>query len=364
MIKEIKTLLFRFSAATLITSFLLFAWGLTGALFAQDIHFSQFQQTPLIVNPALTGAFSGDQRAILNYKSQWTSFGAPYKTFAFSFDSGLLKKKWKKSYLGAGLSAYNDQAGDTKLGTMQVIAGLSAILTLNNNQNISAGISAGYVQRSMKGDSFEWGNQFAKGVYDPGQSSGEAATAFAPFGYADVSGGLNWNYGKDAADIASNDELKISAGLAAFHLNRPDQKFLTLKQEKLHIKLIGHVGAYIGIENTNISLLPSLIYFRQGSAQEINAGMMIRYTITEESRFTGFIKECAVSIGGHYRLGDAVIPQIMVEYANYAIGISYDVNVSALKTVTNTRGGIEIALRYINPNPFRGRAAKSNVKFL
>ena len=62
-------------------------------MYAQDVHFSQFYQTPLFVNPALTGAFSGNQRLILNYKDQWTSFGSPFKTYAFQFDASILKKK-------------------------------------------------------------------------------------------------------------------------------------------------------------------------------------------------------------------------------------------------------------------------------
>ena len=54
----------------------------------QDVHFSQFYQTPLIVNPALTGVFSGDQRGIINYRNQWNDF-APFTTSSISFDSKI-----------------------------------------------------------------------------------------------------------------------------------------------------------------------------------------------------------------------------------------------------------------------------------
>jgi len=40
-------------------------------LHAQDIHYSQFDRSPLNINPALTGLFKGDLRFIGNYRSQW-----------------------------------------------------------------------------------------------------------------------------------------------------------------------------------------------------------------------------------------------------------------------------------------------------
>jgi len=41
------------------------------------------------------------------------------------------------------------------------------------------------------------------------------------------------------------------------------------------------------------------------------------------------------------------------------MGISYDVNVSSLKTASNGQGGIELSLRYMSPNPFRyGKGTK------
>ena len=61
---------------------------------AQDIHFSQFFQAPLLVNPSLTGVFNGDQRAIVQYRNQWDEF-APYTTYSFSIDGGLFKKKMR-----------------------------------------------------------------------------------------------------------------------------------------------------------------------------------------------------------------------------------------------------------------------------
>ena len=67
---------------------------------AQDIHFSQFFNCPLQLNPALTGPFNGDMRGVVIYKDQWRSVSAasPYKTVSASFDMRMMQKKWKMGY--------------------------------------------------------------------------------------------------------------------------------------------------------------------------------------------------------------------------------------------------------------------------
>ena len=55
-------------------------------LFAQDLHFSQFNQQPSLVNPALTGA-TAPLRASLVYRDQWRSVTSPYTTIGASFET-------------------------------------------------------------------------------------------------------------------------------------------------------------------------------------------------------------------------------------------------------------------------------------
>jgi hypothetical protein len=44
---------------------------------------------------------------------------------------------------------------------------------------------------------------------------------------------------------------------------------------------------------------------------------------------------------------DAVIPYVGLDYSNFNLGVTYDVNVSSLRTGSQSRGGIEISLIYI-----------------
>jgi len=325
-----------------------------GSSFSQDVHFSQFYQTPLLVNPAFTGSFNGNIRGIVNYRNQWATIGNPYTTYAFSFDMGLMKEKMENKYLGAGLFVYKDMAGDSKLSTTQVNFSLSSIISINDAQDISAGIQGGFAQKSIDASQMQWGSQFDGNNFNS-LLSGEPS-AYENYAFGDFSGGLTWRYGKTGTNMSSNDHLSANAGIAVYHINAPKQEF---DIENLHREFVIHGGAYIGIKNTSLSILPYVLMLSQGPLGEVNVGGLIRYSIREESKYTGFLKETAVFLGSYVRIGDAVIPTVMFEMANYAIGLSYDINTSSLSEASNGNGGLEISLRFINPNPFKyGKGTK------
>ena len=75
---------------------------------------------------------------------------------------------------------------------------------------------------------------------------------------------------------------------------------------------------------------------------------MIRYKLKQASKYTGYYKGTALSVGGFLRVKDAVAATLLLEHFNYALGISYDFNISDLKTATTGKGGIEISLKYVN----------------
>lgn len=332
--------------------------------FSQDIHFSQFYQAPLVINPALTGAFNGDFRAIINYKDQWRVVNA-YNTYALSLDGGLLKKKWDNAYLGLGMFLFKDVAGDSRMGTTQGNLSLSSIISIGEKQKLSAGLQGGFAQRSINPTVQKWGAQYCPSCqdgYNQNANSGESIPATSDFSFGDFSGGLLWTYSNVGTTLSSNDQMSFNTGIAFHHINQPKQDFLNV--EKLYSRYVAHAGANIGLKNFNSTLLPSVLIVQQGTTREINFGMLIRYTIKEESKYTGVFKETALQLGAYYRAGDALVPTMMFEYANFAMGISYDVNLSALKTATSGKGGVELSLRFINPNPFKGGVKHKSVRFL
>ena len=85
-----------------------------GQTYAQDIHYSQFFNSPLNLNPALAGIFNGDGRVHANIKEQWSSVPVGYT----SGDLGLDLKHGvgqKGHFLGYGVLLNYDRAGDLDL---------------------------------------------------------------------------------------------------------------------------------------------------------------------------------------------------------------------------------------------------------
>lgn len=311
---------------------------------AQDIHFSQFDISPMFVNPAHAGFSGADHRFVGNYRSQWASIGSPYRTYGFTYDGAYMKDKWGNAYLGGGLGFFNDVAGDLNLGITQVDLTLASGIQVNANNWLSVGVMGSYAQRSMDNSGLEWGNQYGATGFDPAAASNETMV-FEPFNYMDVSAGIAWAFDKNPGTLSSNDALRFQAGVAMYHINQPDQMMFS-QNDKLYSKITGYFSSHIGIRNSNMELRPMVFYAKQGPAQEIVAGLIGRYRLKEASKVTGNIKEQALYFGSYFRVGDAVIPTIRYEYAGISVGLSYDVNISQLNLISRSRGGFEVNLSY------------------
>jgi type IX secretion system PorP/SprF family membrane protein len=337
-------------------------FGLSPEIFAQDTHWSQFYMSPLTQNPALAGALF-DLQGTLNYRDQWQNVASPYKTMAGSFDMRLHKKKAKRGFLAAGINFYNDKSGDMGLSSTQVNLHLAYHVRLNDYNTIGAGISGGYAQKSIGYGSIRTGSQYNGSSFDASLPAGEALSSNAR-SYADAGAGLIWTYNNTSGSVkvTDNHDLKINFGFSVFHPNKPAYSFYD-NSERLYMKFVLHGDALISIPATNIAFVPGFIYYRQGPAQEIMAGSLIRYKLKQDSKYTGFHKGAALSMGAYYRAQDAWAAAFLLEYANYALGVSYDINTSALRTASNMRGGLEITLRFVSPSPFLSQKSGSQSRF-
>ncbi len=326
----------------------------------QDIHFSQYNLTPLVINPAQAGAYKNFQ-AIANYKSQWTSISPnAYKTIMLAADGRLMQKKWKTSWLGTGINLFQDKAGDGNMKTMQANISFGYHTQLNDNSVLGGCLLAGFAGRSIDYSKLTWDEQYQNGVFDPvaNPSGEEYLQGKNKFGYPDFGLGILYQFNKGQRYSTTNNMIIINAGLALTHLNTPKYSYYS-SAEKLYMKTVGHIDALIGVKNTNLAIAPGLLYMKQGPSSEFLPGMYFRYMLREESQFTGFVKGASIMVGTHLRIKDAFIPSVQFEIAEYTVGISYDMTVSGLKSATSSKGGFEISLRYGNPNPFLYKSAAS-----
>lgn len=316
---------------------------------SQDIHFSQFSMTPLLINPAQAGT-QNDLRAIINYKNQWSSVADPYTTYNFSFDMAINKKKSGSGFSALGVNVFNDKAGNAKMGTFQGTVTYAYHVYLSDRSTLGGGLYGAFGQRSSDLGGLQWGNQYDGMAYNANLPSGELDGS-ENFMFLDFGGGVHWRYNRNERYMTGNDQRTYNAGITVFHVNSPKYSFYDT-DEKLHMKEVFYANALIGIGNTNLSVVPGFFYSKQGKLSELLMGSMFRFQFKESSKITGYIKGSSMSAGIYYRNKDAVVACLMYEFSQYAIGMSYDVNLSGLKTVSNGKGGLEISLRFVSPNPF------------
>ena len=329
---------------------------------AQDIHFSQYYNTPLIMNPALTGVFGGDQRAMIIYRNQWSSVATPYNTFGGSFDMRMLDDRNSSFSLGTGIGVYKDVAGDADFGITNVVLSMSGIIQVSDKQHFTIGVQGGFEQRSINNTDLIWDSQYDGNGYDPSLSSQENTNYNQGFNNGDLNVGLAWVYSESTKSIVSNDVFSLKLGGVYQHLTQQTLDYGGAP-DKLYGKMSFHGESNISVKSTNTSFRPSFIYQKQGPSQEILVGSLIRYAFGHDSQYTGLMNQTALFVGLHARIGDALIPSIGYEIANWKLAVSYDANMSALNTASNGVGGFEITLTFVNPNPFtygKGNSSRFN----
>lgn len=324
----------------------------------QDIHFTQANMTPLLVNPANAGS-EYTIRGILNYRSQWGSVSEPFTTMMASYDMNFkTARNSKTGYFAGGIYLFSDKAGASQMKTNQVNLSGAYHINLNSKNTLGLGVQGGYFQRSANTNNLTWGSQFDGYEYNQTYSTGESPDFTGiSFGSADFTSGLVWTYRNDEGYL-SGKKMLINSGFSLHHLTKPEIETQALVQDELHYRWIFHTNAIVGL-NEKYTVLPYFLFSRQGTVNEIMFGSDVLYMFKQASKYTKNNKGMAVGMGAFYRWNDAIILSTMLQYDSYTIAFSYDINSSSLNEASNKRGAYELAIRYVYPNPFGGIKSKS-----
>ncbi len=312
---------------------------------AQDPHFSQFYITPLTLNPALTGLKNGPLRAAVNYRQQWGSIGTPFRTMSLSVDYNVLQGSIGDDLMGVGLVVFNDMAGEGNLRRTNIdfTTGYSKNI-IDDGIYLSVGFQAGLSQHSIDPTRLSFENQFDGQSLNEAIASGEEFARTSIWNY-DLGAGLAWTYSVDKY-------TNYYVGGSIRHLNRQQIGFLEDSEDRRDMKY----SLYGGIEfrvNGYISVLPRGVLLLQGEFKEINLGSYVKINATKTRNST----PTYFQIGAMYRYKDAIIPMFRFDWGPMAIGMSYDINISALTRASNTRGGLELAIIYKGANDGFDRGA-------
>jgi len=310
---------------------------LVGCLFylvnlsAQDVHFTQFTQTPLYFNPAMTGHIEGSYRVQLINREQWLSIGGgtAFSTALVSFDGNVGLKKSNNS-IGIGVMAFNDRTGGGVFNNIGASGGFAYHLNFDRDSKhfLSAGALIGILNKRIKSDGITFEDQFNGETIDATLPTSELLTN-SSFMNINLNAGLLWS-----SYFSNNSYLRI--GLAASHLVTAKESFYGLDAD-LPMRLTAQLETSIRVLS-KLNLQPAVLYMNQASASQINAGLLAKYELSQST---------AISIGGGMRLGDAYYAMVGYRFKGLTIGASYDINSSDLKVATNGVGAIEFSLGFV-----------------
>lgn len=297
----------------------------------QDHIYSQFYNAPIYLNPALTGQFEGDFRFNALYRNQWTGLASDYSYMSASADFNL-----ERINSGVGLIFNRSSEGTAYLQKNNIAASYSYIIG-GDDFAISFGLQAGVTNQKLNWDKLVFGDQIGVGTgYIPGSISGAERPAVDSRFYLDANAGTNLVYGK------------FMLGLAAHHINRPDES-LSGFQAKLPMRLSANMSYKLTLipdqyDRDGSYLIPSVVAYKQQNITSYSAGMQYKYA--------------GINAGIWYRGGssgsgnDAIVFSVIFDIFNrrtngekFRLGISHDATSSKIN-YTNTGGTSEIGVGY------------------
>jgi len=303
-------------------------------LFSQDIHFSQFNFSPLNQNPALTNLFDGDFRFVGNYKNQWPTVPVRYNTFSISAESNFATLN-NNDRIGGGLVFFFDRAGDSRFTSLNTALSLSYVYNFGKNSahSLAYGIQLGLVNRSFSYDKLSFDNQWNGEQYDPNISIDESFSR-TRINFFDLNMGLAYQYKK-------TERTNFTLGFSTSHINQPSQTFFNSKTVRLNPRFNVHTRAQVKVA-AKWDIVPEVQYQHQDTKFEVCWGMHSKYYITESSK-----RSVALNTGIYARSTDAIWALVGVDYNQLQFNVSYDINLSALNKASRYNGGIEMSVIYI-----------------
>ena len=317
----------------LICFFLLGAVSLNA--FAQDPNFSQFFASPLTLNPALTGKFDGSYRVAGNYRNQWPTINNAFTTYTASFDAGILKNRIAEiDQFGVGVMAFSDKSGN---GVLQYnFAALSVAyhkgLDEDGYHQIGAGFQGTYVNKRLDISSLKMGDQLRADGFT-GVSTANFNAFQLKLSYFDLNAGIFYNG-------TTNGDNNFYVGASMYHINQYRERFSDTGQYFLAPRVTLQGGGRVPVGERNSFHFSGNHSRQAGAINTIIGGAYALNVNDDESNPTNLY------VGSWYRFGDALIPYVGLEWGEFRLGASYDVNISQLKPGSNMRGGSEFSLIY------------------
>lgn len=313
---------------------------IAGSLFcaavqAQDPHFSQFFSSPLTLNPALTGLFDGDFRVAGNFRNQWPTINNAFKTGTASIDFSLLKNRLPENdRWSVGLLALNDRSVNRILNNSHYSVSTAYHKGLDENgyHQLTVGFQGTFTSKVLDVTQADFEDELTSLGFT-GVTSEVFANRRVSINYFDLNTGILYSG-------TTNGDNSFYVGTSVYHVNRPNESFLG-GSFILEPRVTFHGGGRIPV-GTYRALHGSVIHQRQGGADETVLGGAMSFNVNQDE-----YNPIDLYAGAWYRVRDALIPYVGLEFGSFRVGYTYDVTMSNLRTANERRGGSEVSLIWV-----------------
>ena len=300
---------------------------------AQDLHFSQFMNSPLTTNPANTGFIpDGDYRLGVNYRNQWASVMAvPYKTMSAFGDVQVMKGQFENGWVGLGGVILKDAAGSGNLTSTKIYGSVAYHQMLGYSSLLSLGFNVGYANKQINTTHLKFPDQF-DGFFFDNKLPTSAILTRNNVGYLDMQVGMNYAY-------FPTEKIYVNAGFSAHHVNRPRESFFEsdgIFDNRIPRRYIGFVNGSFMLNDEWI-VNPNAYYTVQAQSNELVIGANANYNLSGDGEYQ--------LIGGlYYRHKESIVPLIGLGYKDFTMTFTYDATMSEMKNYNASRGAFEFSL--------------------
>ncbi|MCB0558922.1 MAG: PorP/SprF family type IX secretion system membrane protein [Lewinellaceae bacterium] len=315
-----------------------------GPVTAQDAHFSQFSRTSAYSNPAFVGLSPAPARLALHYRNQWPSVLAGQ-----SYHSALAAFDWRNcfglSFFAFGVSAQASRAGDSRYTDGQAMLSLAYHQQIDQGFFLAGGVRGGAWNYRIDEGQLAFEEQFDGIGFDPARNNFESFDQLQ-----------RTVFGLSAGLLLYDTEAAWQIGASLLHINQPLYSFLEDAQNGNRVGMGWSMQGQFGI-STNRSpdskeLALQFFYrqqalFKNSKQRMLSAGGLWQLMENHKGQafFLGLYGRVARRAGDGNFTFDAITPYMRVDYGDWSFGLSYDVNVSPLATVSRLNGAVELSVQ-------------------
>ncbi|EAY27025.1 PorP/SprF family type IX secretion system membrane protein [Microscilla marina] len=316
--------------------------------FTQNIQYSQFHHSPLLLNPAAVAAKS-ELLALLNYRTQLTQTGQSYATSMLSVVVPFIKQRSRNNaafgkiehvhrWGGIGVSVLQDVekgSDQTKLKTTGGHLTYAHNIDVGGTSYLSFGMQMGYFRRSLETD-LVTESQFVYGGADPSLPANEDFVGSA-VGFATFSAGMML-YSED-----KHGRFKNYFSLSAYNFNQPNVTFFeraaNQNTDLLPMRMVAAAGLRV-YDNDRFTVLPKIRWIQQRNSSQVNVGVLTKIHPKQEDPHT------SIGVGAWYSIDNAMIFSFEYYTPHFILGLSYDLRFGSNLELGEGNGIPEVALAF------------------